>query len=181
MKKLIFYVLSFFISFVILYLLVFTYFFFTFEKDFKYNFQSLENLNFYKKYSKKVNHLRGIEPSDTDSLDKKKQLFSKLKRHGLVSSSRGPRGGYRLALGTEEISIAKIIYSVDEKIDITRCHGKQNCQKDQRCLTHDLWMELNMHVSGFLNVITISDLINRNNVRHVSKQQDFAYVQMHRS
>ena len=87
------------------------------------------------------------------------QLFSKLKRHGLVSSSRGPHGGYRLALGTEEISIAKIIYSVDEKIDITRCHGKQNCQKDQRCLTHDLWMELNMHVSGFLNGITIFDCL----------------------
>jgi len=109
------------------------------------------------------------------------QLFSKLKRHGLVSSLRGPHGGYRLALETDEISIAKIIYSVDEKIDITRCHGKQNCQKDKRCLTHDLWMELNMHVSGFLNGITISDLINRNNVKHVSKQQDFAYVQMHRS
>ena len=109
------------------------------------------------------------------------QLFSKLKLHGLVSSSRGSRGGYRLALGTEEISIAKIIYSVDEKIDITRCHGKQNCQKDQRCLTHDLWMELNMHVSGFLNGITIFDLINRNNVRHVSKQQDFDYVQLHRN
>ena len=109
------------------------------------------------------------------------QLFSKLKRHGLVSSSRGPRGGYRLALETEEISIAKIIYSVDEKIDITRCHGKQNCQKDKRCLTHDLWMELNMHVSGFLNGITLFDLIQRNNVRHVSQQQDFAYVQMYRS
>ena len=92
MKKLIFYVLSFFISFVILYLLVFTYFFFTFEKDFKYNFQSLENLNFYKKYSKKVNHLRGInwaeiygaryiagiKSSDIDSFDKKELLFSKL-------------------------------------------------------------------------------------------------------
>ena len=83
MKKLIFYVLSFFISSVILYLLVFIYFFFTFEKDFKYNFQSLENLNFYKKYSKKVNHLRGsdtgsIEPSDIDSFDKKEQLFNKL-------------------------------------------------------------------------------------------------------
>ena len=58
MKKLIFNVLIFFVSFAILYLLVFTYFFFTFEKDFKYNFKSLENLNFYKKYSKKVNHLR---------------------------------------------------------------------------------------------------------------------------
>jgi len=109
------------------------------------------------------------------------QLFSKLKRHGLVSSSRGPRGGYRLALEAEEISIAKIIYSVDEKIDLTRCHGTQNCQKDHRCLTHDLWMELNMHVSGFLNGITVSDLINRNNVRHVSQQQDFDYVQLHRN
>ncbi|MBD46474.1 MAG: hypothetical protein CMM36_03090 [Rhodospirillaceae bacterium] len=63
MKKLIFNVLIFFVSSVILYLLVFIYFFFTFEKDFKitkenFNFQSLENLNFYKKYSKKVNHLR---------------------------------------------------------------------------------------------------------------------------
>ena len=80
-----------------------------------------------------------------------------------------------------EISIAKIIYSVDEKIDLTRCHGTQNCQKDQRCLTHDLWMELNMHVSSFLNGITVDDLINRNNVRHVSQQQDFAYVQLHRN
>ncbi len=77
MKKLIFNVLIFFISSVILYLLVFIYFFFTFEKDFKYNFQSLQNLNFYKKYSKKVNHLR-IEPSDINSLDKKDLLFNKL-------------------------------------------------------------------------------------------------------
>ena len=92
MKKLIFNVLIFFVSFAILYLLVFTYFFFTFEKEFKYNFQSLENLNFYKKYSKKVNHLRGInwaeiygaryiagiKSSDIDSFDKKELLFSKL-------------------------------------------------------------------------------------------------------
>ena len=77
MKKLIFYVLSFFISFVILYLLVFTYFFFTFEKDFKYNFQSLENLNFYKKYSKKVNHLR-IDHTHIDALYTSEQLFIKL-------------------------------------------------------------------------------------------------------
>ena len=76
MKKFIFYVLSFFIPFVIIYLLVFAYFFFTFEKNFKYNFQSLENLNFYKKYSKKINHLRGV--SVINSVDKKDLLFSKL-------------------------------------------------------------------------------------------------------
>ena len=108
------------------------------------------------------------------------QLFGKLKRHALVTSSRGLHGCYRLALGTEEISIAKIIYSVDEKVDITRCHGKQNCQKDQRCLTHDLWMELNMHVSGFLNGITLFDLIQRNNVKHVAQKQDFSFVQIHK-
>jgi len=83
MKKLIFNVLIFFISSVILYLLVFIYFFFTFEKDFKYNFQSLENLNFYKEYSKKVHHLRPEhllrQLSDTNLLDKKKGLlFNKL-------------------------------------------------------------------------------------------------------
>ena len=83
MKKLIFNVLIFFISSVILYLLVFIYFFFTFEKDFKYNFQSLENLNFYKEYSKKVHHLRHEhllrQFSDTNLLDKKKDLlFNKL-------------------------------------------------------------------------------------------------------
>ena len=81
MKKLIFNILIFFVSSVILYLLVFIYFFFTFEKDFKitkenFNFQSLENLNFYKKYSKEVHHLR--RPSDIDSLDKKDVLFNKL-------------------------------------------------------------------------------------------------------
>ena len=83
MKKLIFNVLIFFVSSVILYLLVFIYFFFTFEKDFKitkenFNFQSLENLNFYKKYSKEVHHLIKIGPSGVDLLDKKEQLFSKL-------------------------------------------------------------------------------------------------------
>ena len=79
MKKFIFNVLIFFISSIILYLLVFIYFFFTFEKNFKNNFdfQSLENLNFYKKYSKKVHHLR--QPSDINLLDKKKDLlFNKL-------------------------------------------------------------------------------------------------------
>ena len=77
MKKFIFNVLIFFISSIILYLLVFIYFFFTFEKNFKNNFdfQSLENLNFYKKYSKKVHHLIRFEPSDINSVDKKKQLF----------------------------------------------------------------------------------------------------------
>ena len=90
MKKIIFNVLIFFISSVILYLLLFIYFFFTFEKDFKNNFdfQSLENLNFYKKYSKKVHHLR--QPSDINLLYKKQDLlFNKLNKLSFAKSVVG--------------------------------------------------------------------------------------------
>ena len=112
------------------------------------------------------------------SLTYLEQLFSKLRRHGLVESARGPGGGYRLAVDPEEISIAKVIYSVDEPIDVTRCGGKQNCQSDQRCLTHDLWMELNLHISEFLNKMTLGNLIQRNNVKTVSERQDKILVQL---
>jgi Rrf2 family iron-sulfur cluster assembly transcriptional regulator len=112
------------------------------------------------------------------SLTYLEQLFSKLKRHELIKSARGPGGGYRLARSTEEISIAKIVYSVDEPIDLTRCGGQQNCQGDERCLTHDLWMELNRHVSDFLNGITLADLIQRNNVKQVSERQDVVLMQL---
>ena len=112
------------------------------------------------------------------SLTYLEQLFSKLKRHGLVESARGPGGGYRLALRPDEITIARVIYSVDEPIDVTRCHGKQNCQGDLRCLTHDLWMELNLHISGFLNGVTLGDLIKRNNVKQVAARQDTIMMQL---
>ena len=112
------------------------------------------------------------------SLTYLEQLFSKLKRHELIESARGPGGGYRLAVSTEEITIAKIVYSVDEPVDVTRCGGQQNCQGDERCLTHDLWMELNRHISEFLNGITLADLIQRNNVKQVSERQDVVLMEL---
>lgn len=112
------------------------------------------------------------------SLTYLEQLFSKLKKRGLVASARGPGGGYRLAQDADEITIARVIYAVDESIDVTRCHGKQNCQNDLRCLTHDLWMELNLHISGFLNGITLADLIKRNNVKQVANRQDAIMLQV---
>ena len=123
-------------------------------------------------------NLADIAKRQDISLTYLEQLFSKLKRHGLVESARGPGGGYRLALTPDEITIAKVIYSVDEPIDVTRCHGKQNCQGDLRCLTHDLWMELNLHISGFLNGLTLGDLIKRNNVKRVANRQDTIMVQL---
>ncbi len=112
------------------------------------------------------------------SLTYLEQLFSKLKKNGLVDSARGPGGGYRLAQDAEDITLAKVIFAVDEPIDVTRCHGQQNCQNDLRCLTHDLWMELNLHISSFLNSVTLGQLIQRNNVKQVADRQDAILMQL---
>ena len=77
MKKLFFYILSLFLPFLFFYLFFFIYFFFTFEKDFKYNFKDIESLNFYKKYSKLINHLR-FQPDYKYNLSPEEQLFTKL-------------------------------------------------------------------------------------------------------
>lgn len=100
------------------------------------------------------------------------QLFSKLRKQGLVESVRGPGGGYRLKHPADAISVARVINAVDEAVDATRCGGQQNCQGDLRCLTHDLWTELTDQIASFLTGITLGDLIERKNVKQVSARQD---------
>lgn len=112
------------------------------------------------------------------SLSYLEQLFSRLRKRGLVASARGPGGGYLLGLEANAISIADVIRAVDESVDATRCGGQQNCQAHERCLTHDLWEELSQHISGFLAGITLADLLQRRTVRQVSNRQDHVLVQV---
>lgn len=93
------------------------------------------------------------------SLSYLEQLFGKLRRQALVNSVRGPGGGYRLAKPTHEICVADIILAVDEPIDATQCGGKENCQDDRKCLTHDLWAKLNDHIFGYLRAVTLAELV----------------------
>jgi Rrf2 family iron-sulfur cluster assembly transcriptional regulator len=93
------------------------------------------------------------------SLSYLEQLFGKLRRQALVNSVRGPGGGYRLAKPTQEICVADIILAVDEPIDATQCGGKENCQDDRKCLTHDLWAKLNDHIFGYLRAVTLAELV----------------------
>src|SRR5262245_36395306 len=93
------------------------------------------------------------------SLSYLEQLFGKLRRQGLVKSVRGPGGGYRLAKVTQEISVADIILAVDEPIDATQCGGKENCQDDRKCLTHDLWANLNAHIFSYLRAVNLAELV----------------------
>lgn len=112
------------------------------------------------------------------SLSYLEQLFSRLRKHGLVASARGPGGGYRLGRSVDDISVAHIINAVDEPVDATRCGGTQNCQDDQRCLTHDLWDDLSQEIYRFLDRTTLGLLVQRRRVREVSRRQDQAIVHM---
>jgi len=106
------------------------------------------------------------------SLSYLEQLFALLRKRGLVSSVRGPGGGYRLARPASQISVADVINAVNESVDVTRCGGLGNCQDGRRCLAHDLWMELSEQIRGFLSGITLSDLIEKQTVREVAAKQD---------
>jgi len=111
------------------------------------------------------------------SLSYLEQLFARLRRHGLVASARGPGGGYQLGHDSSEISVADVIRAVDETVDATRCGGNQNCQRDERCLTHDLWEDLSAQITGYLAGISLEDLVQRRTVRQVSQRQDAVVIQ----
>ncbi len=95
------------------------------------------------------------------SLSYLEQLFARLRRGGLVRSSRGPGGGYRLSRDPAEISVADVIMAVDEPVDVTRCGGLVNCNQDSRCLTHDLWVELSGQMQDFLSSRSLTDVLQR--------------------
>ncbi|MEY3202280.1 MAG: Fe-S cluster assembly transcriptional regulator IscR [Pseudomonadota bacterium] len=103
--------------------------------------------------------LAGISDRQKISLSYLEQLFGKLRRHDIVSSVRGPGGGYCLARPMEAVSVADIIHAVDEPLDATNCGGKENCQDDQRCMTHDLWTRLNERMLDYLRSVTLAELV----------------------
>ena len=100
------------------------------------------------------------------------QLFSKLKRAGLLVSVRGPGGGYRLGRDLAQISVSEIIAAVGDGVDATRCHGTADCQDGVMCLTHELWADLSEEIDGFLGSISLADLVSRREIQHVATRQD---------
>ena len=117
--------------------------------------------------------LAAVSERQKISLSYLEQLFGKLRRHGLVRSVRGPGGGYHLARGAEVMSVADIITAVDEPIDATKCGGKESCQDDgQRCMTHDLWANLNAHVFAYLRSVTLEQLVLAQQRPDVTVMQD---------
>ena len=106
------------------------------------------------------------------SLSYLEHLFGRLRRRNLVSSVRGPGGGYLLALPSQRISVADIIVAVDEPLDATQCGGKENCLDDKRCMTHDLWATLNTKMYEYLASVSLGDLVEQQRGKPVNVVQD---------
>ncbi|MDZ7735276.1 MAG: Fe-S cluster assembly transcriptional regulator IscR [Gammaproteobacteria bacterium] len=124
------------------------------------------------------NTLADISRRQGISLAYLEQLFSRLRKSGLVESARGPGGGYTLGHDSADISIADVIRAVDESVDATKCGGQKNCQDELRCLTHDLWEDLSEQISTYLDGISLEDLVQKQAVRQVSERQDVITMQM---
>ena len=115
-----------------------------------------------KNNAKKPINLTEISLRQGISLSFLEQLFLKLKKNNLVLSSRGPSGGYILSRDPDEIKLSSIISAVDEKIKTVKCkkESKKGCNgKSVKCITHDLWEDLEIHIHNFFEKNTLRDIV----------------------
>ena len=129
--------------------------------------------------------LAAISERENISLSYLEQLFGKLRRHELVDSMRGPGGGYTLARLARHITVADIIFAVDEPLDATSCGGKENCTVGRitstgKCMTHELWSALNRKMIDFLDSVSLQDLVDQQRMRLLQESTRQAPVRLHR-
>jgi|TARA_B110000090_G_C13218810_1_gene383921 Rrf2 family iron-sulfur cluster assembly transcriptional regulator len=96
------------------------------------------------------------------------QIFIKLKKNNLVKSSRGAKGGYILDKSASDIKLSNIIFAVDEEVKMLNCkkNSKKGCNnKSVKCITHNLWADLDRHINSFFEKVKLEDLVDK------SKQQ----------
>jgi Rrf2 family iron-sulfur cluster assembly transcriptional regulator len=93
------------------------------------------------------------------------QIFFKLRNKNLVRSIRGAKGGYVLEISPEDIKISNIIAAVDEEVKMLNCkkESKKGCNnKYSKCITHNLWDQLDQHINSFFEKVKLQDLIKKN-------------------
>ena len=109
--------------------------------------------------------LRDISMRQGISLDYLEQIFSKLKKNEIVKSIRGTQGGYVLNKNPNDIKLTNIFHAVDEKVKTVQCkkESKRGCNgKATKCITHNLWDELEIHINTFFENKSLKDLLNNN-------------------
>ncbi len=120
--------------------------------------------------------LAAISERQGISLSYLEQLFAKLRRNNIVSSTRGPGGGYMLTNGVDDVSVSDIILAVDESYKVVDCSDSDSadCHGTYQCLTHDLWQELSNEIRTFLDGISLSEVMQQKSIHDVKLRQDEA-------
>ena len=114
--------------------------------------------------------LRDISLRQSISLLYLEQIFSKLKKHNIVQSIRGVNGGYILSKSPDQIKLSNIFYAVQEEVKTVQCkkESKKGCNgKSYKCITHNLWDELENHIQNFFNKKNLADLLKNNNENRI--------------
>ena len=113
--------------------------------------------------------LRDISLRQNISLVFLEQIFSKLKKNNIVKSIRGTNGGYILSNTPEKIKLSSIFSAVDETVKTVQCkkESKKSCQgKSSKCITHNLWDELELYINDFFEKKNLEDLIKKNSQKN---------------
>lgn len=116
--------------------------------------------------------LSDIAKRQSISVSYLEQIFAKLRKAGLVLSTRGASGGYQLAKPLHEIDVMSIIDAVDESVNAMQCDGRGDCQDGAMCLTHNLWHGLSHHIADYLSQVTLSQLLEHENTQKIANRQE---------
>lgn len=135
----------------------------------KFAVTALLDIAIYSENNQKPITLYNISERQNISLSYLEQLFVKLRKSGVVKSYKGPGGGYLLMGEVDKIDISEIIRAVDEDMDARSCRGNKNCRDNRKCLTHDLWAGLTTEMYGYLERITIKDLLDKAETKEPAK------------
>lgn len=119
--------------------------------------------------------LTDIAESQGISLSYLEQLFSKLRKFGLVEGMRGPGGGYRLTRPANDITIAEVIVGIDEQAKTISAPSVEKTGYDEPYLTHELWMDLSQRIFDFLDEMTLADFCNQPEAQDIARKQDELY------
>ena len=114
--------------------------------------------------------LRDISLRQSISLLYLEQIFLRLKKNNIVKSVRGTNGGYIISKNINDLKISDIFYALDEKVKTVGCkkESKKGCNgKSTKCLTHNLWDELENHINNFFKEKSLEDLVKDNNERRL--------------
>ena len=106
-----------------------------------------------------IKQIAGEEEISPEFLE---QIFFKLKKSGIISSVRGPGGGFILEKDPEEVTVKDIFDAVGEGLEITPCTGEDDCDRQDICLVHDVWKEASAHIVGYFERLTLKRVMDMN-------------------